>query len=103
MLANFEEIKIVQGDTYFADVVLTGLDTEQAVEKIVFSSNFLGICKELTGSGSQWELELTAEETEGFRVGKGTFDMTVTMSGGAKATVIYNSPVEILSKTNKCK
>ena len=103
MLANFEEIKIVQGDTYYAEVNVIGLATEQSVEKMLFSSNFLGICKELTGSGSHWELELTAEETEAFRVGKGTFDMTVTMSGETVATVIYNNPLEILPKTNKCK
>lgn len=103
MFEILNEIKIVQGDTFFADVILTGLETDQAVEQIVFSSNFLGLCKQLTGSGSSWELELTAQETEGFKVGRGTFDITVTMGGGAQATVMYNSPLEILPKTNRCK
>lgn len=103
MLAKFEEINIVQGDTFQADIVFTGLETDQVVQKVVFSSNFLGICKELQGSGNNWELELTSQETEGFRVGEGTFDVTIMTNAGARVTVIHNSPVKILPKTNRCK
>lgn len=103
MGSKTEEIKIIQGDSYYAEVNLCGLPTDKVVEGIKFSSNYLGVCKELTGSGSHWELELTGAETEGFRVGAGTFDLTVTLSGGATSTVLYNNSLEILPKTNKCK
>lgn len=98
-----QEIKIIQGDSYYADVEITGLADDQSIEQLYFSSNYLGICKELRGGGSEWELEMSAEETEAFRVGKGTFDLTAVFSGSnSVATVIYNNALEILPKINKC-
>ncbi len=97
-----EEIKIIQGDSYYADVEICGLSDQQMVEELIFSCEFLGICKELTGSGSQWVIEFTAEQTEGFRVGRGSFDITAVFNGASVNTVIYNNSIEILPKINKC-
>lgn len=98
-----QEIKIIQGDSFFAEVEISGLADDQSIEQLYFSSNYLGICKELRGSGGEWELEMSAEETEVFRVGKGTFDLTAVFSGSnSVATVIYNNALEILPKINKC-
>lgn len=97
-----QEIKIIQGDSYYAEVEIVGLADYQTIEQLYFSCNFLGICKELRGGGSEWELEMSAEETEAFKVGKGTFDLTAVFSGNNVATVIYNNSLEILPKINRC-
>lgn len=97
-----QEIKIIQGDSYYAEVEIVGLADDQTIEQLYFSCNFLGICKELRGGGGEWELEMSAEETEAFKVGKGTFDLTAVFSGKSIATVIYNNSLEILPKINRC-
>ena len=98
------EISIIQGDSYEATLEISGLTNVSIVDKCVFSSSYLGICKELNLSSSdeaKYILSFTAEETSKMEPSISDFDITIFFTDDSVATVIYQGKIKIFNKKNK--
>lgn len=107
---DLKTIELVQGDTLTAYFKIPGL-VEVPVEKMMFTCKALGINSELTrsvdDSGSSGESGdfsdtwlLWYENTQDFRIGSFTYDLTAVMSEEGKeiVTYIYNGTLTIIPK-----
>ena len=97
------EIVIIQGDSYEAELDIKGLIDVSVVEKCIFSSNYLGVCKmlELSDDESKYILKFTPLETNNMKNGISDFDITLFFKDTNVATVIYKGDIKIFDKKNK--
>ena len=96
------DIFIIQGDTYEADLTIIGLESIDVVEKCVFSCKYLCVCKELQKGESTFKLYLSPQETAALTVGKSDYDITLFFMDDNVATVIYGGNIQVFPKKNKC-
>ena len=97
------EIIIIQGDSYQAELNINGLVDISVVDKCIFSSDYLGICKalELSSDLNKYVLKFTSEETSKMLPSIASFDITLFFKDTNVATVIYKGDIKILDKKNK--
>lgn len=96
------DIFIIQGDTYEANLNIVGIESISVIEKCVFSCQYFGICKNLEKSENAFKLHLSPSETEVLKIGKSDYDITLFFTDDNVATVIYGGVIQVLPKKNKC-
>lgn len=103
--SNDYSIEIVQGDFFSCLYDITNQDGSQimGIDKVLFSSKYLNIVKELQSIDSMtYQLELTSEETAAMKVGNNaTYDITITFNTDeTPVTVVYEAQLSVLKKEN---
>lgn len=96
------DIIIIQGDTYEAELTINGLDTLDVVEKCIFSCKYLDLCKECEKNETTFRLYLSPEETQALTPCKSDYDITLYFTDSNVATVIYGGTIQIYPKKNNC-
>ena len=96
------KLTIIKGDIFPLTFNPGSIDINK-IQNVYFSSHFLGITKEFTLTDKVYMLELSPEETEKLRAGKGTYDVTVYFTDKKPVTVIHCVEIEVLAKENKVK
>lgn len=95
-------IEIIQGDTLDLEVSILGLEEYDLVNNIYFTSEKLGIKKELTKiSNDTFILNFTSEETKNLQKGIYSYDLTIYFNEEKVDTTIYNGSIIVFEKENK--
>ena len=99
-----DKITIIQGDTYEAQLSFTGIDDFSVFDKILFSCNDLGVCKEIEFDEelNSYVLKFSPEETQNMTSGRATFDITVIYKDSNVQTPIYCNDILVKRKVNGC-
>ena len=92
------EIIIIQGDSYQAELDINGLIDVSVVDKCIFSSAYLGICKALTLSSdlNKYVLAFTSEETNNMLPSIASFAITLFFKDTNVAPWIYKGDIHIM-------
>lgn len=95
-------LTIIQGDSVNAELELTGLDAPY-VENLYFEANCFDKTYNLAESEDPliWYLFIPYEDTSALNVGTFKYNLVAEISGGRKATIVYNQRLEVLHKDNK--
>ena len=99
VISGKTEISIIQGDSYSKKISITNIDNS-LIKSVYFTCKILNLKKELVHSNNQFILDFTKEETQKFNVCQGNYDLTVEFTDLKINTIVYNSFIEILPKTN---
>lgn len=93
-------ISIIKGDTYEADLTIVGLENLEVVDKCVFSCKYLKFCKDLEKNENTFRLYLSPDETKLLNPCKSDYDITLYFTDRNVATVIYSGTIQIYPKNN---
>lgn len=99
-------ICVVKGDTleYFINVVFDGRPLSSSdVSHLYFSSDELGVTKELTYTSTLglFRLAFTASETSHFPEGRYNWDLTLYSLNQTVQTCVYNDVIIVFPKNNR--
>ena len=97
-----EELVIIQGDYYGLEVTFESVVLE-LIDKVIFTSKELNICKELVYNDElgTWLFELSSNETKQLTDGHYDYDITIKFTNGENVTAIYNYGICVKEKENK--
>lgn len=101
-MCNNQMITIIQGDTLQRYVIVEGAPNE-IIENLYFTSEKLGISKELEydEQSFKYELLIPASETVKFKPMITDFDITVKFFDEKVKTCLYKGKIKVLEKNNK--
>lgn len=93
-------LEIIQGDTFSLTIRLENVDLD-TIDKVYFSCNELGICKEFVRNEDVFELDISCDETCNFEELICCYDLTVKFIGNKTKTIEYRGKLTVLEKVNK--
>ena len=99
VISGNTQISIIQGDSYSKKISFTNIDNS-LIKSVYFTCKVLNLKKELVESNGIYFLDFTKEETENYTPVQGNYDLTVEFTDSKINTIVYNSFIEILPKTN---
>lgn len=100
IISGTPDISIIQGDNYEKKLYFTNIDIN-LIDSVFFSCKVLNLSKKLAKIDTGYFLlSFTQEETANYVPLTGNYDITVVFTDNKKKTVLYNSFIEILPKTN---
>ena len=102
MIKGKAEIRFICGDSYQKNVIIENVDKE-LIEAVYFSSEKLGLCKELEyiSETNKFRFYLPREETATFEKGVYDYDITIKFINNVVKTIPYRSYFVVLPKVNK--
>lgn len=93
-------IQIVQGDSYALKVTINKVGCD-LIKQVIFTSNTLGVQKDLILSDGIYILYFSREDTAQMKARSGNYDLTVVFTNNKSKTIIKNAPIKVIEKNNK--
>lgn len=102
MIKGKAEIRFICGDSYQKNVIIENVD-KLLIEAVYFSSEKLGLCKELeyVANTNKFKLFLSRQETAMLEKGVYDYDITIKFLSDVVKTIPYRASLIIQPKINK--
>ena len=90
-------LRVIKGDIFEFAIAMCNVD-RQAVSKVEFISNELGITQKAFIEGGVYRVRILGTQTKDFPLGFARYDIVATLTDGETATIQFNEWIEILER-----